>query len=199
MNRSWVFDSSALIALGKIDRLDLITGLPGVFHVPHAVKKEILSRKPPDPASLWPLDKNCPARVVRTPLDRAVLSWDLGAGESETICHCLRHRGCVAVLDDRMGRRCAKAMGVQVKGTVGLLLWLKEQGKLDKIKPVLGSLSKSGFHLDPAVFKLALKLAGEHESGLGGEYSLTAHEAPAVYKTTTSKKPQTRRPQRKRK
>jgi|SRR5579859_2002028 len=187
MNRSWVFDSSPLITLGKAGCLDLLAGLQGPVYIPRSVKKEILAKKPPDLSSAWLLDKNCPARMVSASLTAAVLSRDLGAGETETISYALRHRDCVAVLDDRKARHCARAMGVQVKGTVGLLLWLKKRGKLDKIKPILASLIRSGFRIDPIVLKLALKLAGEQGSRLGGEYPPTAQEIPALYKTGRSK------------
>jgi predicted nucleic acid-binding protein len=182
MDRSWVFDSSPLIILGRIGRLDLVSGLQGNLFVPHSVKKEILAKKPFDPSAIWLLGKNCPARIVSAPPHSALLSWDLGDGESEAISHALRHRSCVVVLDDRRARRCAKAMGVQVKGTIGLLLWLKKKGKLDRIKPILALLSKSDFRLDPSVFKLALKLAGEQRSGTGQNRAPNVQEPRAAYR-----------------
>lgn len=182
MNKGWVFDSSPLIILGKIGRLDLIEDLPGTLYVPLAVKKEILAPKNHDPASRWLLAKNCPARVVRPPLSEEVQAWDLGAGETEAISHALGNREWVVVLDDMRARRCATAMGARVKGTIGLLLWLKKQEKLDELKPVLDTLSKSGFHLDPTLLGWALKLADEADGSIDDSMGPAVQEPRAVYK-----------------
>ncbi len=184
MEKSWVLDSSCLILFGKIRRLDLPATLPGPIYVPMSVKREILAEKPPDLASTWLKRKDCPAQVVRAPVPASVRKWALGQGESEVLAFALKHRGSTAVLDDRRARLCAKELGITVKGTIGLILWLKQQGRLSRIGPILELFPHSGFRLDPGILRTALKLAGEDDAewkeGPG------VREAPAAYGTGTA-------------
>ncbi|MEO5340691.1 MAG: DUF3368 domain-containing protein [Magnetococcus sp. MYC-9] len=69
--------------------------------------------------------------------------------------------GSVAVLDDLAGRRCAEALGLQLRGTIGLVLSAKQAGRIVAARPVLESLRDSGMYLSNATLDQALKMVGE--------------------------------------
>jgi hypothetical protein len=88
----------------------------------------------------------------------------LDAGESEVIALCLEISDAVAVLDDRKARRVAHELRLKVAGTVGLLglsSGQKRRGLVFELKPVLDSLNDAGFRMSRALYREALRLAGE--------------------------------------
>ena len=65
------------------------------------------------------------------------------------------------ILDDRKARSVARRAGLSVIGTLGVLLVAKRRGVLPRVDPVLAALRKARFHMSPALFREALRLAGE--------------------------------------
>lgn len=72
-----------------------------------------------------------------------------------------QHPGSVAIIDDRAGRRCASALGIEVVGTLGLVLRAKRSGHLAEARPTLERLVASGMFLSRSVIDQALALVGE--------------------------------------
>ena len=123
----WVFDASPLIALGKAGLLDLPErlGVEGV--VPEAVAAEVAAGDEADPARVW-LEADPPFSIVPVAVAPVVAAWDLGAGESAVISHALTAPGFEAILDDGPARTCARTLGVNVRGALGLLVLASARG-----------------------------------------------------------------------
>lgn len=90
-----------------------------------------------------------------------VASWDLGAGESAVLSWALAHPGTLAVIDDYAARTCAGVLGVPVKGTLGLALLAKQQGRVPSARPLVEELRQAGLYLSDALIRDALSLVGE--------------------------------------
>ncbi len=144
-----VVDTSSLIALEKIGRLDLLPVLFEPVRAPPAVAREYGS---------------LPPRVVITMLDAPAvadaLGISLGRGEAEAIALAAEH-GCRVILDDHQARATADRMGVSKIGTVGVLIRAKRAGLISEVRPLLDALDHAGFRLDAALKQRALALAGE--------------------------------------
>ncbi len=69
--------------------------------------------------------------------------------------------GTEVIVDDLAARRCAAALGIPVRGTLGLVLTAKQQGILPAARPVLEQLRLSGMYLSDRVMNQALALVGE--------------------------------------
>lgn len=67
----------------------------------------------------------------------------------------------MAVIDDLAGRRCAEAMGLPLRGTVGLVLAAKQAGRIAAARPLLENLRTNGMYLSDAVLNRALRWVGE--------------------------------------
>ena len=145
-----VTDSTALISLDRIGRLDL---LPSVFPevlAPPAVVEEFGRR--PDWLVVRAAQDAETTRTMRAQLD---------AGEAEAIALALEHPGSAVLLDERRGRAYAAALGVPVVGTFGVLIRAKRGGLIPAIHPVLDALVAAGFYASDALYHRALALAGE--------------------------------------
>ena len=115
----WVVNASPLILLGKVEQLQLLGALTEHIAVPRAVLREV-SAKPDGEHSVQKLTALESAIIVDDQVPPAnILSWDLGAGETQVISHAVANTSDRVVIDDLEARRCAKAMGLAVIGTLG--------------------------------------------------------------------------------
>ena len=65
------------------------------------------------------------------------------------------------LVDERKARAIAQRLGLQVIGTGGILLLLKEQGKIAKVRPLLDKLRSLSFRLSDRVYKQIILQANE--------------------------------------
>ena len=70
---------------------------------------------------------------------------------------------CLIALDDKKARRIAHALGLEVIGTVGLVLRAKKRGIVAEVKPILDALNAVDFRIAPALYNEALRLANENK------------------------------------
>nr|WP_275994166.1 DUF3368 domain-containing protein [Argonema antarcticum] len=82
-------------------------------------------------------------------------------GEREALALTVEIPDSLVILDDALGRRYARLIGVQFTGTLGLLLKGKQVGYMTTIAPILDQLDALRFRLDPSTRAAVLKLAGE--------------------------------------
>lgn len=154
-------NASPLIFLAHANLLELLRLLGDEVLVPRAVAEEIRRRGPRDPTARA-LESASWLRVVEVPdIPPRIERWDLGAGESAVLAWCVEHPGTEAIIDDLAGRRCADALGVPVRGTLGLILIAKQRGRIDAARPILESMRRAGMYLSQAVLDRALRSVGE--------------------------------------
>ncbi len=89
------------------------------------------------------------------------LSVDLGKGELETMALALEHQGKIVILDDVLARKIAQAAGLEVWGTLRVLLEAKKQGLLPLMSLAVDELRNSGMWISDEIRQRILKLAGE--------------------------------------
>lgn len=121
MSKRFVIDAGPLIALGKISQIGLIEGLCSELVVPSGVAHEVAQGPGHDPARIW-LEHDGRERIRELEIaDTVLMSWDLGRGETEVLTWARHHVGYEGVIDDLAARRCATALQIPIRGTVGLL------------------------------------------------------------------------------
>jgi hypothetical protein len=89
------------------------------------------------------------------------LALDLGAGEIAAMALALENSDRAVLLDDMLARRTAQVAGLQVWGTLKVLLEAKSNGLIDKVEPYITKLSDSGMWISAEISQRILKLAGE--------------------------------------
>jgi uncharacterized protein len=130
-----VCNSSPLIALLSVNKIDILNKLFGEVLIPEAVFNEVfkVENKEAD------FNKAKFLKVVRVG-DRnlvKVLNVHLGLGESEVIALSLEKDLDRVILDDKQARKIAGNMDLKVIGTVGVLLLAKQKSLINSIKPLL--------------------------------------------------------------
>jgi len=153
----WVVNASPVIALAHADALELLEKLSTRLVVPEAVVEEILAG-PEDPARRA-LASGWGSRHAAT-VPARVAEWGLGSGESSVVALALELNA-TAVLDDRNARRSAKALGVSLIGTFGVIIRARRLGVIPAAKPVIRSVVDAGLYHDDDAIRVLLAHEGE--------------------------------------
>jgi predicted nucleic acid-binding protein len=148
-----VTNTTCLIGLERIGRLAILPQVFPVIYAPPFVQTEI------GLVANWLMIRSVQNLTLVTTLQTQV-----DAGEAEAIALALELQA-VAILDDLQARKLAGRLGLQVIGTVRVLLLAKQQGVVSEIKPLLLALRDVGFRMTDSLMQTALKLAGEAEVG----------------------------------
>ncbi len=156
-----VSNTSPLLYLHRIGGLGWLASLFREVWVPHAVVSELEAGRQrgydvPEVAEYaWIKQVN----PTYTPQEW--LSLELGPGELSAMALALEHREHVILLDDLLARKIAQAAGLEVWGTLRVLLEAKEQGLIAQVAPYVDALSRAGMWLSDNIRDRILKLAGE--------------------------------------
>ncbi|MEA2599313.1 MAG: hypothetical protein QOF89_305 [Acidobacteriota bacterium] len=161
MTEAAVANASPLIYLVRANFLHLLQLAAPEVNIPRAVAAEIEARGPSDPATRALAETSWLRQVEAPSVPEEVLAWDLGPGESAVIAWALAHPGCLAVIDDLEGRRCAETLGIRLRGTLGLVLRARRQGLIAEARPVLATLRAAGMYLSNGIVDAALAEFGE--------------------------------------
>lgn len=146
-----VSDSSPLIALARIGRLDLLRLLFGTIVVPEAVWREIVNAGAgKSGADEVETAEWIQRRTVQQKNLVALLQQDLGAGESEAIVLAQEINARFVLLDDRRGRLAAQRFGVRAVGLIGVLIEARKSGRLTDAAIIVERLyQEAGFWISP--------------------------------------------------
>lgn len=150
MSSSAVTDSTCLIGLERIQRLDILPQLFSPIMIPLAVQAEV------GITTTWLTVVAVQNRAVV-----AALNTQVDDGEAEAIALALEIGNVFAILDDLAARRVATQLGLKIIGTVGVLLRAKQQGIISEIRPLLIALNQADFRISGALVCRALEIAGE--------------------------------------
>ena len=86
---------------------------------------------------------------------------DLGMGELAAMALALENPKRVVLLDDALARRIARAAGLEVWGTLSVLLEAKSQGLTESIEPLVNRIEGAGMWISTDIRQRVLALAGE--------------------------------------
>ena len=166
-----VLNSSAIIALSVLGRLEDLTHIFDIILIPTAVYEEICVK-----GRGLPGDEELRRAVgegtisVEEVRDRTLveeLRHVLSAGEAEAIALALEEEADYVVLDDKIAREKALEMGLNVIGTLRILRMLYDEGLIDKRALIseIEELRRRGFWVSDEVIRKALEGLPESPDG----------------------------------
>jgi len=158
-----VSNSSPLVSLCAIGRLELLRNRYGTISIPRAVHYEVAVQGSgrPGAAEVQTFDWNT-FREGGNPNLATALQGKLDHGEAEAIALALELQADLLLMDERLGRIEAARFGLRFIGTLGVLIEAKARGHLQEIKPVLDELrTNAGFRMSEALRARVLQEAGE--------------------------------------
>jgi len=159
-----VSNSSPLVNLSRIGRLEILKSLYGQILIPVAVYQEVVVKGQGMPGALeiskadWIV-----TRTVNDQQQVRILRFDLDPGESESIVLAMEEKSDLLIMDERIGREMARYLGIVYTGTIGVLMEAKHKGIINRILPVIEELrDKAGFRISESLLHHVLDLADEN-------------------------------------
>ena len=156
-----VSDSSPLISLAILKKLDLLEQFFDEIWIPRAVSLEIAKKGKPYSKELEKFSVNR-IKEVQNELAVHLLLNELDIGEAEAVVLALENNIADLLIDEYRGRRLAQARGLSVIGTVGVLLQAKKKNLLREVKPELDELIRNHRRVSEKLYRKALEMAGEN-------------------------------------
>ncbi|MEW6620080.1 MAG: DUF3368 domain-containing protein [bacterium] len=148
-----ISNSSCLIILKRIGKIELLSDLYTRIIIPPAVEHEVFEfeSKP----------KWIETVEIKQSLVTKILEKTLGKGESEAINLCLELNAHLLIIDDLAARRTAYGLGIKFTGVMGILLEAKRVGLIEEIKGFLDEMRKYDFRVSKTIYDSVLKIAKE--------------------------------------
>jgi uncharacterized protein len=147
-----VSNTSPLILLAKIHRLDLLSLLYAQILIPEGVLNEVSAKRGAETGTI----QNAIGRfLVTAPVDPKIESMipsTLGKGERSAIALALTAKADLIILDDKEARTIAASRGLKVTGTIGVLVEARSKGLLQSLRGELDRLVESGMWINEVFY-----------------------------------------------
>ena len=149
--RKVISDTSCLIVLSRIGRLNLLKDMYGEIWIPEKGGEEF-----GEPLKTWIRIKK-----VRNRKAVRILELHLDPGESEVIALGLETEDPLLILDDNKARNSAKNLRLKITGTLGIILKAKKKKIITSVSEIIEDLVRENFRISDEVKRELLKLAKE--------------------------------------
>ncbi len=152
-------NTTPFIALASIDQLDLLRQLFKQVHVAESVIEECAEGGRilvPDLRSLdWivPIQDEAEGGLP--------FLFELDRGEKQTILLARKHGSGKVIIDERLGRRVAEYVGLNVTGTLGVLAKAKSTGLIPSFHDAAEAMRQQGIHYNTGLITRLAQHLGE--------------------------------------
>lgn len=154
-----VANTTPIISLASIGRLDILEKLFGKVMIPEAVYQEIKAKPG---YGYEQVDASfIEVRAIQGFLYKDFLLTQLDSGEAETIILAKEVNADFVIIDENLGYRIANNAGLTAIRTLSLLLKAKEKGHIEQVRPLLDEMITKGRWYSSAVYRAFLEKAGE--------------------------------------
>ena len=156
-----VSNSSPLIFLAKLGRLDVLNRLFDKVYIPQAVYNEVVLADKDDDANHLIEEKIKTGQINRFKVQNEVairtLLGRLHQGEVEAIIGAGELKINSVILDDLYARNKAKQLDLAVTGTLGILLLAYKRGLVEDLKAELQKLIAAGYRISDALIQTVIR------------------------------------------
>lgn len=156
-----ISDTTPIISLLKINRLNLLEKLFGEVLIPNAVYNELTTNKRfSDEAELIIHASYIKTVSVSNPEAVRILRMATGLdqGESEAVVLTDELKADILLMDEAKGRTISTQMGITVMGTIGLLISAYEDNLItsEEARICIDGLQRSGRHIGKKYYQILM-------------------------------------------
>ncbi len=159
--RKVIVNSTPLIVLCGIRRLDILRELYEEIFIPSAVFREVTVKN--DSACVQIRSAGAWIRVeeIKDHSEKKMYKAKLHDGEVEVMILAQEQKADLVILDDNAAKKTAKYLGLPVTGTLGVLVKAKRLGIIEEVRPLLSDMRENGFYISSTIERIVLEQAGE--------------------------------------
>ena len=151
MHQTVISDASCFIILDNIGELELI--------------QYTFQKVTTTPEIVAEFGRELPSWVeVRSASDfhyKQILTTQVDSGEASAIALAIETPGCLVILDDYKARKVAENLGLEITGTIGMIIKAKLTGVIPSVKPILEKIKNTNFRISEELINKAYNEAGE--------------------------------------
>ena len=151
MNRIIISDTSCLIALSKIEKLDLLKDLYQEIFITNDVYQEFGGSLPD-----WII-----ITEVKDKQKQEDLEERLDKGEASSIALALEVKNATLIIDEIKGRKIAQSFNIDIIGTIGIILLADKKGLISDVTSLILRLVNKGFRLSDKLINKIIEKYGQ--------------------------------------
>lgn len=162
--RRVVVNSTPIISLSIINKLDLLKALYGEVYIPYGVFEEV-SLEGKSKVGNDVIEKSdfiIIEKIINESAKR-LFQTSLHKGEVEVMILADEIKADLCIIDDLLARKYAKYLGLKITGTLGVLIKAKEKEIIKEVKPLIDDLIRKGIYIDDKIYRKVLELTGEYK------------------------------------
>lgn len=159
--RKVIVNSTPLIVLCGIGRLDILKYMYEEISIPSAVFQEVTAKNDFVCAQIRSAGDWIHVEQIKDQSEKRMYKAKLHDGEVEVMILAQEQEADLVILDDNAAKRTAEYLGLTVTGTLGVLVKAKRRGIIEMVQPILSEMRKNGFYVSYAVERMVLDQAGE--------------------------------------
>jgi predicted nucleic acid-binding protein len=152
-------NTTPLIALSAINQLELLPCLFEQIYLTNEVMGECAAGGRIFVPSLHELSWVIPTEFRPSFTPHILLELDLG--EKATILAAQEHHADLVLIDEKLGRNVAEYLGLQVSGTLGVLLKAKRENLIPSFMQAANSMREHGIFFHPKLIERLAITVGE--------------------------------------
>jgi predicted nucleic acid-binding protein len=138
-DKTIISDTTCLIGLTNIGQINILREIYGSIIITPEVMKEYRA----------PLPEWIVTEEVKDTRRIALFDKFLGLGEASAIALAMETKNSLLIVDDRRARQYALDLGLEIIGTLGLLIKAYENGLIPDIDSIVANLRGISFRLPP--------------------------------------------------
>ena len=157
-----IINSTPIISLSIIDKLDLLSKLYDQVYIPQAVYDEVCEKGESQigAKALQNADFIQIISIINKEA-REFFSTSLHKGEIEVMILAKELKADLIIIDDYQARKHAKYLDLNITGTLGVLLKSKKNNHIESIKPLMDELIKNDIYIGNDLYQKILNMARE--------------------------------------
>lgn len=159
--RKVIVNSTPLIILCGIGRLDILRQMYQKIYIPSAVFQEVTVKNDSACMQIQSAREWICVEQIKDESEKKMYKAKLHAGEVEVMILAQEQEADLIILDDNAAKKTAKYLGFTVTGTLGVLLKAKRLGIIEEVRSLLLEMKQNGFYVSNTVEYMVLEKAGE--------------------------------------
>ena len=155
-----VVNSTPLISLHDIGRLDVLSKMYNHVYIPQGVYEEVCVDGDMSKSTLLSFP-NFSIQHITNENAKKYFKTALHKGEVEVMILADELNADICIIDDKLAREYAKYLGLTITGTLGLFVKAKERGILDLVAPCMDAMILNEIYISKVLYESIKKLAKE--------------------------------------